>query len=464
MMIRFFRHYVPTRMVLLMLVEFILLYTISQAAGERLGAPPSDDFLSQQAAQYKPWLVAASMTLLMSMFGLYDWEWTKGARSLFTRVAGCYGLGGLLMALGGMVLPELFPVGLEMVAVVLGAALAVIGLRLLSMHWGSVAAFKKRVLVLGSGSRAAKIEEMIEAGQTQGLNIVGYLPAGNTQHYVANDRIIDETGSLCDIVERYGIEEVVVAVRERRGGGLPLADLLECKLRGTRILDLPAFFERQTGVLPLASMNASWLIFSEGFQQGMARDLIKRTFDLWVSFLLLTFTLPIILLAALAIRLESRGPVFYTQVRVGQYGEEFTIFKFRSMFTDAEKDGLPQWARQNDDRTTRVGRFIRRVRIDELPQLFNVFLGQMSFVGPRPERPYFVNELAAQIPYYNSRHSVKPGITGWAQVRFPYGASIEDAMDKLQYDLYYVKNHSLFLDLMILLQTAQVVVLGKGAR
>jgi exopolysaccharide biosynthesis polyprenyl glycosylphosphotransferase len=192
--------------------------------------------------------------------------------------------------------------------------------------------------------------------------------------------------------------------------------------------------------------------------------MVKRTFDLMASFTLLAATLPIILITALLIRMESRGPVFYTQTRVGQYGEEFTIYKFRSMFTNAEKDGLPQWARKNDDRTTRVGRFIRRVRIDELPQLFNVFLGQMSFVGPRPERPYFVNELAGQIPYYHSRHSVKPGITGWAQVRFPYGASIEDAMEKLQYDLYYVKNHSLFLDLMIMLQTAQVVVLGKGAR
>jgi exopolysaccharide biosynthesis polyprenyl glycosylphosphotransferase len=196
----------------------------------------------------------------------------------------------------------------------------------------------------------------------------------------------------------------------------------------------------------------------------MARDVVKRLFDLFVSGLLLLFTLPIMIVTGLLIRLESRGPIFYSQERVGQYGLTFTIFKFRSMYTDAEKDGRPIWAAANDDRTTRVGRFIRRVRIDELPQTINVFLGQMSFVGPRPERPYFVNELAAQIPYFHARHSVKPGITGWAQVCFPYGASVEDAMSKLQYDLYYVKNHSLFLDLMILLQTAQVVVLGKGVR
>ncbi len=206
------------------------------------------------------------------------------------------------------------------------------------------------------------------------------------------------------------------------------------------------------------------MIFSEGFTTGSFRDVVKRLFDLLVSGSFLALFMPLMLLAALLIRLESRGPVFYTQERIGQFGKVFTIYKFRSMFTDAEKDGLPVWARVNDDRTTRVGRFIRRTRIDELPQVLNVFLGHMSFVGPRPERPYFVDDLAAQIPYYHARHSVKPGITGWAQVRFPYGASVEDAMNKLQYDLYYVKNHSLFLDLMILLQTTQVVVLGKGVR
>jgi sugar transferase (PEP-CTERM system associated) len=464
MMIRFFRHYVPTRMLLLMVVEFLLLYYVSQYAGDQYSPGQAVGPLEQQAAVFKPWLLAASMVLLMSMFGLYDWEWTQGLRSLLTRILSCFALGGLIMLPGASLVPGLFAKPAELLFALTLASLTIIFMRLIFMRLGSVEAFKKRVLIMGSGSRAAKIEEMIAAGQTPGLNIVGYLPTGNAHHYVAHDRLIDESGSLCDVVERYNIEEVVVAVRERRGGGLPLADLLECKLRGTQILDLPAFFERQTGVLPLASMNASWLIFSEGFQQGMTRDMVKRTFDLMASFTLLAATLPIILITALLIRMESRGPVFYTQTRVGQYGEEFTIYKFRSMFTNAEKDGLPQWARKNDDRTTRVGRFIRRVRIDELPQLFNVFLGQMSFVGPRPERPYFVNELAGQIPYYHSRHSVKPGITGWAQVRFPYGASIEDAMEKLQYDLYYVKNHSLFLDLMIMLQTAQVVVLGKGAR
>jgi len=462
-MIRFFRHYIPVSMVLLTLVELLVFYAISGFATERYGSPHL--FQASTDLNYKPWLFAAILTLLNSTFGLYDWEWTKGLNSLLMRVGGSFLVAAGILALGAHLLPEAFPIGAEFIAGIVVAGLASILIRLLFMEWGKTDHFKKRILVLGTGSRAAKIEEMASSGQAQGLTIVGYLPLGASHHYVPQDRVVehDET-SLFETATRLGVGEIVVAVRERRGGGLPMTDLLECKLRGIHILDLPAFFERQTGILPLESINASWMIFSEGFTQGSSRDIVKRIFDLVVSGSFLLLTLPIMLLTAIMIRMESRGPVFYTQERIGQFGHPFTIFKFRSMFTNAEKDGLPVWARQKDDRTTRVGRFIRRTRIDELPQVVNVFLGHMSFVGPRPERPYFVNELAAQIPYYHARHSVKPGITGWAQVKFPYGASVEDAMNKLQYDLYYVKNHSLFLDLMVLLQTTQVVVLGKGVR
>jgi sugar transferase (PEP-CTERM system associated) len=462
-MIRFFRHYIPMSMLLLTVVEFLVFAYISSFAAERYGG--THMLMAGHAADYKIWLFAAILTLLNSTFGLYDWEWTKGLMSLLIRVGGSFFVSAWILALGGQMLPQVFPVGAEYLVGILVAGLASVLIRLLFMEWGKTDLFKKRILVLGTGSRAAKIEEMAKTGEAQGLSIVGYMPLGTSHHYVASERVIaEDQGSLFETASRLGATEIVVAVRERRGGGLPMADLLECKLRGLHILDLPAFFERQTGILPLEAINASWMIFSEGFSQGSARDVIKRMFDLLVSGTFLLFVLPIMLLTMLFIRLESRGPVFYTQERIGQFGHPFTIYKFRSMFTDAEKDGLPVWARQKDDRTTRVGRFIRRTRIDELPQILNVFLGHMSFVGPRPERPYFVNELAAQIPYYHARHSVKPGITGWAQVKFPYGASVEDAMNKLQYDLYYVKNHSLFLDLMVLLQTTQVVVLGKGVR
>jgi len=243
---------------------------------------------------------------------------------------------------------------------------------------------------------------------------------------------------------------------------LPVSELLECKLRGINVIELSSFFERENGQLQLESLNASWIILSEGFKQGLARDTIKRIFDLVVSLVIMLISLPAMALTALAIYLESGGPILYRQERVGQHGKPFTIMKFRSMRSDAEQDGKPRWANKDDVRITRTGRFIRRVRLDELPQLFNVFMGHMSFVGPRPERPYFVDELTRQIPYYNSRHTVKPGITGWAQVCYAYGASVEDAVEKLQYDLYYVKNHTLFLDMMVLFQTVQVVLWGKG--
>jgi sugar transferase (PEP-CTERM system associated) len=461
-MIRFFRHYISLSMLFLMLLEFLVFFLASDFSADRHGtlSPP----LPTAEGLYKPLLFAALLVLFSSMFDLYGWAWTTGLKSLFFRVLACFGITGSLIFAGSYLLPVAFASGRELLSSLAISCLSVLLIRLLFIEWGKLDLFKRRVLVLGTGSRAAKIEELAAQGKTQGLTIIGYLPMGAVHSYVPRDRVLAETASIPDLVESNAVDEIVVAIRERRGGGLPVSELLECKLRGVSVLDLPAFFERQTGILPLEAINASWMIFSDGFSQGMARDVVKRLFDLFVSGLLLLFTLPIMIVTGLLIRLESRGPIFYSQERVGQYGLTFTIFKFRSMYTDAEKDGRPIWAAANDDRTTRVGRFIRRVRIDELPQTINVFLGQMSFVGPRPERPYFVNELAAQIPYFHARHSVKPGITGWAQVCFPYGASVEDAMSKLQYDLYYVKNHSLFLDLMILLQTAQVVVLGKGVR
>lgn len=460
-MIRFFRHYIPLSLALLTSAELLLFFLIAQFTTHQYG---TQIFQGATEAAYKPWLFAMLFSLLNSMFGLYDWEWTTGLKSLLIRVLGSLTVGTLIIAAGAGLVPTLFPTGAEFLASIALVGFSAILIRLIFMEWGKTTLFKKRILVVGTGSRAAKIEEIAGNGETLGIHIVGYLPLGTAHSYVPHDRLIQSQGRLYDIALELGVSAIIVAVRERRGGGLPINELLECKLRGMEILDLPAFFEQQTGILPLESTNASWMIFSEGFTQGSARDAVKRAFDLLVSGVFLLLLSPLMLLTALLIKMESHGPIFYTQERVGQFGQSFTIYKFRSMRTDAEKEGAPVWARKNDDRTTRTGRFIRRTRIDELPQTLNVFLGHMSFVGPRPERPYFVNELAEQIPYYHARHSVKPGITGWAQVKFPYGASVEDAMNKLQYDLYYVKNHSLFLDLMILLQTAQVVVLGKGVR
>jgi sugar transferase (PEP-CTERM system associated) len=278
------------------------------------------------------------------------------------------------------------------------------------------------------------------------------------------ERIIVPDKPLVELASALQIDEIVVAMDDRRQQ-FPLKELLDCRLAGVEITELATFLERETGKVYLDTLVPSWMIFGTGFRRDLFRRLSERAFDVIASLILLVLAAPIMLLTMLAIKLEDglRKPVFYGQLRVGFANRNFRVLKFRSMRTDAEKDGA-QWARTNDDRVTRVGRFIRKTRIDELPQLLNVLSGQMSFVGPRPERPEFVQKLAETIPYYSERHAVKPGITGWAQLCYPYGASEKDAIEKLQYDLYYVKNHGLLFDILILLQTVEVILLGKGAR
>lgn len=322
-----------------------------------------------------------------------------------------------------------------------------------------------RVLVLGTGSQAALVHGALLEGARTGMQCVGFLPTpGSSEHVIPAHQVLNDPLSLERAVQQFKVNEVVVAVQQQRGGVLPIQELLSCRLRGVLVSDAAGFLERVRGELPVDALKASWLIYGDGFRHGMMRRFVKRTFDIVASLLLLVLTAPVMLLAAVAIVLEGGGPVIFRQERVGLNGKTFTLLKFRSMRVDAEKDGAPQWATANDPRVTRIGAFIRKVRIDELPQLFNVLRGEMSFVGPRPERPYFVEQLSAQIQFYGARHSVKPGITGWAQVRFTYGASLEDAIRKLQFDLYYVKNHNLLLDLAILIATIRVVLYGEGAR
>lgn len=463
-MIRFFRHYIPISILALVILEgLILIGALYLGVSVRFdeGVPKSVGSLFPRALTF-----TVVMLALMTALGMYDWEWRSGLRSLLLRMGLAFGLGFVLMSLLFYLFPESLYLGRGVFLLALGIGMAsVLFIRLGFWQWLSMDALKTRVLVLGSGSRAAKIDELLtKQGTSSGLQVVGYVPLASIHHFVPHEQILDATEPLSSLADRLQVDEIILAVRDRRGGALPVADLLDCKLKGIRVLELSSFFERENGHLQLDSLNASWMILGDGFHQGMLRDTIKRMFDVVASLILLSVTLPFMILAALAIKFESTGPVFYRQERVGQHGRPFTIFKFRSMRADAEQDGKPRWAQANDDRTTRVGRFIRKTRIDELPQIFNVFMGDMSFVGPRPERPYFVAELNQQIPYYGVRHTIKPGITGWAQVRHEYGASVEDAIEKLQYDLYYVKNHSLFLDLMILFQTVQVVLWGKGAR
>jgi sugar transferase (PEP-CTERM system associated) len=331
-------------------------------------------------------------------------------------------------------------------------------------RWQSLGAFKRRVLVLGTGSRVTRLAEYAQHNPNH--QVVGYVATQPGKHYVPTPLVLPRAAgdSLLSVAERHAVDQIVVGVRDRRGGGLPVQELLECRLKGIEVVELPTFFEREYRQVMLESLNPCWVVLGDGFRQGSLKHKAKRAFDLVASCVLLLVSLPVLLLAAICIYLESGLPVLYRQERVGRGGRVFTLYKLRSMREDAERSGTPQWAAANDDRTTRVGRFLRKSRIDEVPQIFNVLRGEMSFVGPRPERPVFVDRLGKQIPFYALRHSVMPGITGWAQVRYSYGASVDDAVEKLQHDLYYVKNNSLFLDIMILFATVEVVLWGRGAR
>ena len=321
-----------------------------------------------------------------------------------------------------------------------------------------------RVLIYGTGEKALRTRQaLLESGSS--VEIVGfYASPQETLGRLAGVAVFGGAISLVETVRALDADEIVIAVADRRGGVLPLRELLDCKLGGVRVYDTASYFEHRLGQIPIDSVNASWLIFGRGFRQDLIRNCVKRSFDVVSSLALLCLSLPIMALTALFIACEGGGPVFYRQQRVGRNNRPFHVLKFRSMRTDAESDGRPKWAAANDPRITRIGRLIRRLRIDELPQLVSVLRGEMSLVGPRPERPYFVEQLTGQVPFYAVRHSVKPGLTGWAQVRYHYGACKEDCVRKLQYDLYYIKNHSLLLDLKILFATVGVVLSGKGAQ
>lgn len=321
---------------------------------------------------------------------------------------------------------------------------------------------RDRVLVYGIGERAQVVNEVLGRA-AEYVDIVGFYPSPVVEpQRVPEDKLLPRANALTDTVTMLKADEIVVAVTDRRGGALPLRELLDCKLQGVRIYDLASYFEQTMGQIRLDALYAGWLIFGDGFRQSTRRAFVKRTFDILCALVLLLLALPVMALAAVAILVESGFPILFRQERVGVNGRLFNVVKFRSMRTDAEKDG-PRWATAKDDRVTRIGRFMRKTRIDELPQLFNVLAGQMSLVGPRPERPYFVDQLTRQIPFYAVRHAIKPGLTGWAQVRYHYGASVEDSAEKLQYDLYYVKNHTLLLDLVVLFETVGVVLNAKGA-
>jgi len=462
-MIRLFKHYIPHGVLLLGLVDLALLYFAGNLAwtfrAAQIGMEPG--YLLDRLMP----LSGFTLTTMAAMIavGVYGAEALRSMRFACARLLVAVSLAILGLAMIEFIVPGdtywrstlLYSMGLS-IGLLVGNRL-VVGTLL------GTQAFRRRVLVLGAGARAQRLQALSDRPGSAFV-IVGYIGMSESQNRVIAEAI--DRGAIHDLaryVANLGVAEVVLALEERRNA-LPLKDLLRIKTAGVHVNDFSSFMERETGRVDLDTLNPSWLIFSDGFSSSRAiSSVVKRLFDISASSLLLLLTFPIILIFAIAVKLDSSGPAFFRQQRVGLYGQKFVLLKLRSMRTDAEKDGA-KWADQDDPRITRVGSLIRKVRIDELPQVWTVLKGQMSFVGPRPEVPAIVDELEEVLPYFAERHMVKPGITGWAQINYPYGASVEDSRAKLEYDLYYAKNYTPFLDLLILLQTLRVILWPEGAR
>jgi sugar transferase (PEP-CTERM system associated) len=466
-MFRLFRQRALRWQLLLAALEFALLVVCVHAAVIlRYWGDAGTQVTFGQALRLRSLPVALMVVLSMAALGLYQVHLRTNWLGRLTRQAIAFGLGGIALVVMYYAIPATYiGRGVLGIALVLGYV-GITLLRMLFLQLVDADLFKRRVVVVGAGHRAATItRQMRRRTDTRGFKVLGYMPVGEDPVEIPGALVLSPIHSLREWVDRLGVDEIVVGPDDRRGT-LPMDDLLQRRQRGISVTELVEFFERESGRIKIDLANPSWLVFSEGFNASPVRKIIKRGFDVATAGLVLGLTWPFMVLVMLAIRIESgRGaPLFYRQERVGENGRTFAVVKFRSMRMDAEHDGVARWASKDDDRVTRVGRFIRKARLDELPQLWNVLRGDMSIIGPRPERPQFVDDFNDKIRYYSLRHCVKPGLTGWAQLRYPYGSSKEDAEEKLKFDLFYVKNHNLVFDLMILIQTVEVVLFGRGAR
>ncbi|PYR62596.1 MAG: hypothetical protein DMF91_06115 [Acidobacteria bacterium] len=411
------------------------------------------------------WKIVAITALCELCFyynDLYDLTLVHSKRELVIRVLQGAGAAAMALAAVSVFLPTLLIGGGIFITSLCLLLIAVPLWRLAFDGLTNDARLEEHVLIVGTGPLARTVATQILAQHDFAYRIVGFIDDAPGGEHAGDALVLGTAADLPDVIARHHVDRIVVGLADRRGK-LPLNELLHAKMSGVRIEDAATIYERITGKILTDGLNPSWLIFSDGFNASRVTRVVKRGVDLLLALVGLVLAAPLMLLTAIAIRLDSPGAVFYCQDRVGENGRLFTLCKFRSMRADAE-NGTPIWAEARDDRVTRVGRLIRLSRIDELPQFWNVLRGDMSFVGPRPERPFFVEQLVVAIPYYNERHAVKPGVTGWAQVKYRYGASIEEAMEKLRYDLYYIKHQSIVFDLTIVIDTVKVILSGKGAK
>jgi len=456
---RLFKRTISPRSAITFVAENLLIFG-SIAGVARLHGPIEQP----AAALWKIALVVALCQVSLYYNEFYDLTLIDSNRELVIRLLQATGAASIVLGVVYLALPSLDLGNGVFVTSLAGVLVGIFTWRLLFNRLGSAQRLREHVLIVGTGPTARIVARQVLAQREFGYHLVGFIDHDPRRigESVVNPKIVGTPGDLGRLVTDHGVARIVVALPDRRGA-LPVQELIHAKLSGVRIEDAATTYERLTGKLLLDDLRPSAVIFSDGFRVSRATRVLKRAIDLVLALAGSILGLPLALLTALAIRLESNGSVLYTQERVGEGGRTFTVYKFRSMRPDAES-GTPVWARDGDDRVTRVGRVIRKTRLDELPQLWNVLRGDMSFVGPRPERPYFVEQLCAAVPFYAQRHAVKPGLTGWAQTKYRYGASIEDAVEKLRYDLYYIKHMSVLFDLTIVFDTVKVILLRKGAQ
>ena len=452
------------RTFLLLLVEAMLLFGgLVVAVYVRMGAIDAEDALIQRNGFYKAALATVFCLASFYLFDLYDFFVMRDRRELVLRLLQALGLAWVALALTFYALPQVM-IGRGVTLISLPLALTLMVAWRLSIHWIlGHPELGERILIVGSGEFAVEIAKETLQRKDAGFRVVGFVdndPALVGKSLI-NPKVIGLTSELASLVKRENIDRLVVAIGDRRGQ-FPTNELLKLSLSGdVTIEESASFYERLTGRVLLDMIRPSWLIFSSRGRRARINELARTTMHRTLALVGAFLSMPIVIVTAILIKLDSRGPILYKQERVGKNGRTFRVMKFRSMRVDAEKDG-PVWAKTDDQRMTCIGRVIRKIRVDEIPQFWNILRGDMNFVGPRPERPHFVEQLAQEIPYYEQRHLMAPGLTGWAQINYPYGASIEDAKQKLQYDLYYMKNQSLSLDATIMFETIKTILFGKG--
>ncbi len=462
---RVFGHYLSWQVLIVGVADLVALFAAGYAGRgiSLVGLPPL--WMGYEPTLPKVLAFVAVAWVVLFVGGTYDLSAQQGRKEIVVRLMGCFTALTFVLSAIGFAFPYVRSGRMALLLGLVCGFLSVMAIRLFTLQLWDIPRFRERLLLLGATPLADRLVETLSTMGCRGFEVLGAVESGSEANRSRENgyRVLGSVAELERVAAEHRAETIVVTVDERRGN-LPLAAVLDCKLRGLRIEDWPSFFERVTGRIRVENLRPSWIVFSDGFSRASVTRTVKRAMDIGLALLFLVLGFPFFLAIAIAIKLESRGPVFLRQERVGQGGKVFRLLKFRTMCREAESETGPVWATENDPRITRIGHYLRRSRLDELPQIVNVLRGDMSFVGPRPERPHFVATLRERVPYYLQRLSVKPGITGWAQIRSSYGSSVEDAMQKLEYDLYYVKNMSIFLDVLILFHTVQVVLLGQGAR